>query len=208
MHSIVLQWTCDIAVLVEGMFTRAMMDGLRMIAVAIQEVIDGVAVGLHLCTASDHLLHGGPGVQYYLGWPTCEGVGSSSSLTAPIHAPSMQRTTFRNRFKMPFNRETISENLQGPATGQFFGVIDHDLDPQDVFAFGIELDGELAKVKLEHCQITHRFLDHDLAARGLLATASRRTPLASKDGLQGLDFQGEACALHNTPKDLLHFTAP
>jgi hypothetical protein len=185
-----------------------MMDGLRMIAVAIQEVIDGVAVGLHLCTASDHLLHGGPGVQYYLGWPTCEGVGSSSSLTAPIHAPSMQRTTFRNRFKMPFNRETISENLQGPATGQFFGVIDHDLDPQDVFAFGIELDGELAKVKLEHCQITHRFLDHDLAARGLLATASRRTPLASKDGLQGLDFQGEACALHNTPKDLLHFTAP
>jgi hypothetical protein len=92
-----------------------------------------------------------------------------------------------------------------PACGS--KIVDNGLNAQDVFAFGIHLEGELSKVDLEHRQVIRRSLDHDPQSRRLLAFESSRTLFGSEDGLELLDVQSAAGAINDTLKNLLHHTA-
>ena len=63
-------------------------------------------------------------------------------------------------------------------------------DPKDAFAFGIDLEGQLATVQLEDRQIIRRSLDRDFPfgrAFGSLAI-NRATPV-SEDCLDGFQVQ-------------------
>jgi len=104
-------------------------------------------------------------------------------------------------------QDNLGKLGQRAATAQIFCVVNNNLSAQDAFAFGIHLDGDLSKVKLEDRQVILRSLDHDLATRFLLAFAPGGTLFASEDGLQGLDVEQGAGAVNGTLKNLLHLTA-
>jgi hypothetical protein len=82
------------------------------------------------------------------------------------------------------------------------------LDAKDAFAFGIDLQSQLATVQFEDRQIIHRSLDRDFPlGRLLFSRAISRTTLVSKDGSDGLQIQRGAAAVDQRLKDLLHVAA-
>lgn len=48
-----------------------------------------------------------------------------------------------------------------PTATQVSGVVRNNLGAQDAFAFGIDLQREVAKVHFEHRQVIRRFLDRN-----------------------------------------------
>lgn len=81
-------------------------------------------------------------------------------------------------------RHDRGEMRQGSVAGQRPVVLHDGLGAQDPFAFGMGLQGELAKMDLEHGQIIPRSLDQDSPARRMaLPFRVAGTLLAAKQGL-------------------------
>src|SRR2546427_6813916 len=81
-------------------------------------------------------------------------------------------------------------------------------DAKHAFAFGIDLDGQLAAVQLEDRQIIRRSLDRDFPfGRPLGSPAINRTMLVSEDRLDGLEIEGSTAAVDESLKHLVHLPA-
>src|SRR5882762_9871935 len=98
---------------------------------------------------------------------------------------------------MLFKRETISGKLlQRPPTIQSLGIVGNGLDAKHAFAFGIDLQTQLAAVQLEDRQIIRRSLDrHFPVGRMLFPSAISRTMLVSEDGLNGLQVESRTAEI-------------
>src|SRR6266849_10854427 len=82
------------------------------------------------------------------------------------------------------------------------------LDTKHAFAFGIDLEGQLATVQLEDRQIIRRSLDRDFPfGRPLGSPAINRATPVSEDRLDGLQIQGSAAAINEGLKHLVHAPA-
>jgi hypothetical protein len=51
--------------------------------------------------------------------------------------------------------------LDHSATPEIAGIVDDGFEAEDALAFGIRLEGQVAKVDLEHAQAILRCLEHD-----------------------------------------------
>src|SRR4029077_9297884 len=81
----------------------------------------------------------------------------------------------------------LGELLQRATAVELARVMSNRLDAKDAFAFGIDLQSQLAAVQLEDRQIIRRSLDRDFPfGRSLGSAVDFRTMLASDDGLDGL----------------------
>src|SRR6201997_871476 len=81
-------------------------------------------------------------------------------------------------------------------------------DAKDAFAFGIDLEGQLATVQLEDRQIIHRSLDRDFPfGRAFGSPAINRAMPVSEDGFDGLQVQWGAAAVNEGLKHLVHVPA-
>src|SRR6202047_4140467 len=81
-------------------------------------------------------------------------------------------------------------------------------DPKHAFAFGIDLEGQLAAVQLEDRQIIGRSLDRDFPfGRPLGSPAINRAMPVSKDRLDGLQVQWSTAAVNEGLKHLVHVPA-
>src|SRR5262249_11371144 len=77
------------------------------------------------------------------------------------------------------------------------------LDAKYTFAFAIDLEGQLAAVQLEDCQIIGSSLDRDFPfRRSLGASAINRAVLISKNCFDGLQIETHAAAVDERLKDL------
>src|SRR5438132_8094823 len=84
----------------------------------------------------------------------------------------------------------------------------YGLDAKDAFAFGIDLEGQLAAVQLEDRQIIRRSLDRDFPfGRPLGSPAINRAMLVSEDRLDGLEIEGSTAAVDESLKHLVHLPA-
>src|SRR6202045_2252977 len=82
------------------------------------------------------------------------------------------------------------------------------LDPKDAFAFGIDLQRQLAAVQLEDRQIIRRSLDRDFPfGRPLGWAADFRTMLVSEDGFDGLQIERGPAAVDQRLEHLFHVPA-
>jgi hypothetical protein len=57
--------------------------------------------------------------------------------------------------------DDLGKPLQASTTTEFLGVMDNGLEAKHVFAFGIDLQSQLAEVQLENRQVIRRCLDSD-----------------------------------------------
>src|SRR5439155_25134711 len=81
-------------------------------------------------------------------------------------------------------------------------------DAKHAFAFGIDLEGQLAAVQLEDRQIIGRSLDRDFPfGRPLGSPAIFRAMPVSKDGFDGLQVQWRTAAVNERLKHLVHVPA-
>jgi hypothetical protein len=81
-------------------------------------------------------------------------------------------------------------------------------DAKDAFAFGIDLERQLAAVQLEDCQIIRGSLDRDFPfGRPPCALAIFWPAPVSEDGFDGLQIQWGAAAVDQRLKDLIHVPA-
>src|ERR1700737_3370773 len=81
-------------------------------------------------------------------------------------------------------------------------------DAKHAFAFGIDLEGQLAAVQLEDRQIIGRSLDRDFPfGRPLGSPAINRATAVSKDRLDGLQVQCSTAAVNGGLKHLVHVPA-
>jgi len=72
-----------------------------------------------------------------------------------------------------------------------------DLDAKYAFAFGIDLQSQLAAMQLEDRQIIRRFLERNLSLRGASMPPMKfRTTLVSDNGFDGLQVQGTSAAVN------------
>ena len=78
-------------------------------------------------------------------------------------------------------------------------------DAKDAFAFGIDLQGQLAAVQLEDRQIIHRSLDRDFPFGR--TPAIFRAMLVTEDGLDGFQVEQRAAAVDQGLKHLVHVCA-
>jgi len=94
--------------------------------------------------------------------PTCEAVGrcssSSSAMKALIDATESIGKPFQHAFQSPHH---LGELLQRATAVELARVMSNRLDAKDAFAFGIDLQSQLAAVQLEDRQIIRRSLDRD-----------------------------------------------
>jgi hypothetical protein len=82
------------------------------------------------------------------------------------------------------------------------------LDTKDAFAFGIDLERQLATVQLEDRQIIRRSLDRDLPfGRPRCAPAIFGTMLVSEDGFDGFQVEWPTTAVDQGLKHLVHVAA-
>ncbi|HUE00901.1 MAG TPA: hypothetical protein VMR62_15125 [Bryobacteraceae bacterium] len=72
--------------------------------------------------------------------------------TESIHEP------LENGFRFGHN---LGKPLQRTSAPEFLGIVDDHLDAKDAFAFGLDLQSQLAAVQLEDRQIIRRSLDRD-----------------------------------------------
>jgi hypothetical protein len=88
------------------------------------------------------------------------------------------------------------------------GVVSHSLNAKYAFAYGINLQSQLATAQLEDRQIIRRSLDrHFPFGRPLFPFAIPWTTLVSQDGLDGLEVKRRTAAVNQRLKDLLHGSA-
>src|SRR3984893_5859391 len=108
----------------------------------------------------------------------------------------MQLRASANLSSMAFNRETTSGNLS------------NGLDAKHAFAFGIDLQSQLAAVQLEDRQIIRRSLNRDFPfGRAFCSPAIFRTLLVSEDGFDGLEIEWGTAAVDERLKHLFHVPA-
>src|SRR5438477_2001246 len=82
------------------------------------------------------------------------------------------------------------------------------LDAKHAFAFGIDLQSQLAAVQLEDRQIIRRSLNRDFPfGRALCSPAIFRTMLVSEDGFDGLEIEWGTAAVNEGLKHLVHVPA-
>src|SRR5690348_12653005 len=82
------------------------------------------------------------------------------------------------------------------------------LDAEHAFAFGIDLQGQLATVQLEDRQIIGRSLGRDFPfGRSLGSSAINRAMSVSEDRLDSLQVQWRAAAVNERLKHLVHVPA-
>src|SRR5438132_14386370 len=82
------------------------------------------------------------------------------------------------------------------------------LDAKDAFAFGIDLQGQLAAVQLEDRQIIRRSLDRDFPfGRVFGSLAINRATCVSEDCLDGFQVQWGAAAVNEGLKHLVHLSS-
>src|ERR1700730_7537400 len=87
-------------------------------------------------------------------------------------------------------------------------IMSDSLDAKYAFAFGIDLQGQLAAVQLEDCQIIRRSLDRDFPfGRPHVSWAVFRPALVSEDRLYRLQVQQCSAAINQGLKDLFHAPA-
>src|SRR6202043_783187 len=88
------------------------------------------------------------------------------------------------------------------------GVMGNGLDTEHAFAFGIDLERQLATVQLEDRQIIRRSLDRDFPfGRPLGSPAINRAMPVSEDRLDGLQVQWSTAAIDEGLKHLVHVPA-
>src|SRR5258706_13225038 len=82
------------------------------------------------------------------------------------------------------------------------------LDAKHAFAFGIDLQSQLAPVQLEDRQSIRRSLNRDFPfGRELFSPAIFRTMLVSEDGFDGLKIEWGTAAVDERLKHLFHVPA-
>src|SRR4030088_3379837 len=111
----------------------------------------------------------------------------------------MQLRASANLSSMAFNRETTSGNLSSERPQLSSRVLwatasmrstRSPLVAKHAFAFGIDLQSQLAAVQLEDRQIIRRSLNRDFPfGRALCSPAIFRTMLVSEDGFDGLEIE-------------------
>src|ERR1700740_3830735 len=117
----------------------------------------------------------------------------------------MQLRASANLSSTAFNRETTSGNLSNERPHRVMG---NRFDAKDAFAFGIDLEGQLATVQLEDPQIIHRSLDRDFPfGRAFGSAAINRAMPVSEDRFDGLQVQWGAAAVNEGLKHLVHMPA-
>src|ERR1700724_2828204 len=121
----------------------------------------------------------------------------------------MQLRASANLSSMLFNRNTTSGNFfQGATAVKFLGVMGNGLDTKHAFAFGIDLQRQLAAVQLEDRQIIRRSLDRDFPfGRPLGWAADFRTMLVSEDGFDSLQIERGPAAVDQRLEHLFHVPA-
>src|ERR1700741_3308689 len=98
--------------------------------------------------------------------------------------------------------------VQRATTVEFCRVMGNRFDAKDAFAFGIDLEGQLATVQLEDRQIIHRSLDRDFPfGRAFGSPAINRAMPVSEDRFDGLQVQWGAAAVNEGLKHLVHMPA-
>jgi hypothetical protein len=86
--------------------------------------------------------------------------------------------------------------------------VQNDLDPEDAFAFGINLQRHLAIVHFEEDEIIRRCLDHDSPSGGIaFAFVGMGPVLVAKDRLDPVQVQGRSRPVNQRLEDLLHAMA-
>src|SRR5947209_10001181 len=117
----------------------------------------------------------------------------------------MQERAFIKRSSMLFKAATISGNFSKEPPMQFGRVVGNGLNAKYAFAFGIDLQSQVAAVQLEDGQIIRRFLDRDFPlARMRFAFVIFRPMPVSEDGLDGLEIKRHTAAVNQRLKHLLH----
>ena len=102
----------------------------------------------------------------------------------------------------------LGKLLQRSSTVQLLGVVSHRLNAKHAFAFGIDLQSQLAAVQLEDRQIIRRSLDRDFPRGGVpFPFVIFPTMPVSEDGPDGLQVQRRAAAVNQRLKHLLHLSA-
>ena len=110
---------------------------------------------------------------------------------------------------MPFNRrDDFGEVIQQAPAVELSNIMSNSLDAKYAFAFGIDLQSQLAAMQLEDRQIIRRSLDRDFPfGRPHVAWAVFRPALVSEDRLYRLQVQRRSAAIDQGLEDLLHAPA-
>jgi len=90
---------------------------------------------------------------------------------------------------------------------QLLRVVRLCLKAEDVFAFGRGLEGQLADMELEHRQVIHRCLDHNLQAWGFRPADVAGARFGAEDRLEAAHVEVGARPVNHTLEDLLHLSA-
>src|SRR3954452_19601439 len=121
----------------------------------------------------------------------------------------MQLRASANRSSTLFKRETTSGNLSNERPQLSFArVMGDGLEAKHAFAFGIDLQSQLAAVQLEDRQIIRRSLDCDFPfGRRFVSETILRATLVSENRLDGLQVQRSTAAVNEGLKHLVHAPA-
>src|ERR1700756_1671748 len=118
----------------------------------------------------------------------------------------MQLRASANLSSMAFNRETASGNVSRERPHFSSCVLwATRFDAKDAFAFGINLQSQLAAMQLEDRQIIHRSLDRDFPF-GRTPAIFWAVPV-TQDGLDGFQVERRAAAVDQRLKHLVHVRA-
>src|SRR5215470_8573826 len=99
----------------------------------------------------------------------------------------------------------LGKHLQRTTTVELLRVMGNGFDAKDAFAFGIDLERQLATAQLEDRQIIRRSLDRDFPfGRPLCSPAISRATAISQDRLDSLQVQWGTAAVDQRLKDLVH----
>jgi hypothetical protein len=87
-------------------------------------------------------------------------------------------------------------------------IMSNSLDAKYAFAFGVDLQSQLAAMQLEDRQIIRRSLDRDFpCGRPHVSWAVFRPAFVSQDRLYGLQVQLSTAAINQGLEDLVHASA-
>src|SRR5262245_18818123 len=104
--------------------------------------------------------------------------------------------------------DELGEAIQQASAVELSNIVSNSLDAKYAFAFGVDLQSQLAAVQLEDRQIIRRSLDRDFPLRRPhVSWAVFRPALVSEDRLDGLQVQRRTAAIDQGLEHLLHAPA-